>query len=59
MAAGYNVSDADRQGIKVEGGPTEHVEDFPYLQTVICENGRMDTEIGRRLAIMHQKPLLH
>jgi len=35
--------------LKVEGGTTEHVEDFQWLSSVIYENGKMDTEIGGRL----------
>ena len=50
MVAGCDVSDADRQGIEMDGGTIENVEDFQYLGSVICESGRMDTEIDKRLA---------
>ena len=49
LVAGSNVSVADRQGIKVEGGTIEHVEDFQYLGSVISESGTMDAEIDRRV----------
>ncbi len=31
MTAGSNVSEADKQGIEMEGGTIKNVEDFQYL----------------------------
>ena len=50
MAVGWGVTDSDLEPISVNGGTVEHVHEFPYLGSLIAEDGRIDREIDRRIA---------
>ena len=51
MVVGCDVEECDVQPISVDGGEIEHVTEFQYLGSIIAENGKIDAEIDRRIAI--------
>ena len=50
MVVGSGIEDEDLQPIVIEGGEIENVKEFSYLGSLIAENGRIDTEVDKRIA---------
>ena len=50
LVTGYDVQEEDRAPIHLEHGSIDCVEEFSYLGTIVASNGRIDTEIDRRIA---------
>ena len=49
MAVGREAKEEDREPMMVEEGDIEHVNEFPYLGSVIAASGRMDPDIDKRI----------
>ncbi len=50
MVVGRQVEDSESEPIVVEGGEIQCVKEFPLLDAVIADSGRMDTDVESRLA---------
>ena len=50
MVVGSGIEDKDLQPIVTEGGEIENVKEFPYLGSLIAENGRIDVEVDKCIA---------
>ena len=50
MVVGRGIGDEDLQPIAIEGGEIENVKEFPYLGSLIAENGSIDTEVDKSIA---------
>lgn len=50
MVTGRAVLDQDKGLIEVSGGEVEATEEFPYLGSIISADGRVDTEVEKRIS---------
>lgn len=50
MVVGSGIGDEDLKPIAIEGGEIENVKEFPYLGSLIAENGSIDAEVDKRIA---------
>ena len=44
------VEEEDQEYIALNGGSIEVVQEFPYLGSIIESSGKMDVDVGRRIA---------
>jgi hypothetical protein len=51
FAAGREATNLDKTPLPVGGGVVDAVDEFPYLGSTIAASGRMDCEVGRRIAM--------
>ena len=49
MVVGREATESDKVPIAVEGGVTENVEEFPYLESVIASSRTMDADVETRV----------
>ncbi len=50
LVTGREAKDSDRFPIPVCDGEIDVVEEFPYLGSILTDNGKMDADVERRLA---------
>ena len=50
MEVSNTVSDEDKHPLAVGDGFIEWVEQFPYMGSLISDDGRVDAEVERRIA---------
>ena len=50
MVVGCGVLEEDVEPITIEGGKIESVTEFPYLGSLVADNGRIDVEVDKRIA---------
>ena len=49
LHAGQDVQDDERLPIGIRDASIEHVDEFPYLGSLVSSNGRIDAEIEKRI----------
>ena len=50
MVAAHGIQAKDRLPLQIVDIRVEHVSDFPYLGSVVASEGRVDTEMGKKIA---------
>ena len=48
--AAHGIQAKDRLPLQIGDVCVEHVRDFPYLGSLVASEGRVDTEIDKRIA---------
>ena len=49
MVVGGRVSEEEKLPLALDDGLIEWVSEFPYLRSLIANNGRMDAEVEKRI----------
>ena len=50
MVVGHGVTEEDMQPLALDDGSIELVKEFPYLGSLMAENGRLNLEVDKRIA---------
>ena len=58
MVAGIDIIQEEKEPIEVESGVIDYVESFQYLGSIIADDGRIDAEIDKCIAPVHQELLV-